>query len=294
MNITLDYYRIFYYVGKLGQITLAAKELSLTQPAVSQAIRQLEAQLDTRLFLRTPKGVVLTVEGALLHDHVSRGYETILLGEKRLLQLRNLETGAIHIGASDMTLRFYLLPFLEQFHEQYPQIKISVTNAPTPEILHYLEDGEIDFGIVSTPIPSERQISVYPVKEFSDQFICGSRFSHLKNKPLTYEELTKYPLIFLEKNTSTRRGMDEWMAKSNVILQPEFELATSDMIVQFAIRNLGIGCVMEGFAQEYIEDEQLFALSFQQPLPTRQFCIVTDELHPLSTAATVLLKLFSY
>lgn len=291
MNINLEYYKIFYYVGKLGQITLAARELSISQPAVSQAVKQLETQLNTRLFLRTPKGIRLTGEGKLLLDYVSRGYETIQQGENHLLQMINLSTGEIRIGASDMTLQFYLLPFLERFHEHHPGIKVSVTNAPTPETLQNIENGQLDFGVVSTPFISEKELQIQKVKDISDIFIAGPKFSHLKDRILDYQELEQLPVICLEKNTSTRRGIDEWLLSKNVRLRPEFELATSDMIVQFAMRNLGIGYVMSEFALPQIRQGLLFPLRFKEGTPQRSFCIITNKNGRVSNAADKLLQM---
>ena len=134
-----EYYKVFYHVGRLGSITLAAKELSISQPAVSQSIHQLESSLSCTLFQRTARGMKLTSEGALLYRYAERGYQEFDLGEKRLKQLLHLDAGEVRIGASDMTLRFFLLPYLEKFHELHPGIKVTVTNGPTPETLSYLD-----------------------------------------------------------------------------------------------------------------------------------------------------------
>ena len=152
----LEYYKAFYYVARAGSVSRAAKELSISQPAVSQAIKQLENFLGVELFQRASKGVRLTGEGQLLFTYVAKGYEQIELGVQKVRQMQNLELGEIRIGASDMTLQFYLLPYLERFHESYPDIKVIVTNAPTPETLGFLEEGRIDFGIVSTPFAEQR------------------------------------------------------------------------------------------------------------------------------------------
>jgi DNA-binding transcriptional LysR family regulator len=74
-----------------------------------------------------------------------------------------------------------------------------------------------------------------------------------------------------------------------VVLQPEFELAMSDIIVKFAARNLGIGCVVEDFAKEYIDSGKLFRLKFQTEIPKRHFCIITGKQNPISSAARELL-----
>lgn len=147
----LEYFRVFLYVARAGSVSDGARELSISQPAVSQSLKQLERQLGVELFSRASKGIKLTKEGQELYHYVEKGYDQLSIGVDKVRQMINLESGEIRIGASDMTLQFYLLPYLERFHEKYPSIKVTVTNAPTPETLHFLEEGKIDFGIVSTP-----------------------------------------------------------------------------------------------------------------------------------------------
>ena len=129
----LEYFKVFYYVAGLGSVTKAAEVLAVSQPAVSQALKQLEKQMGVPLLYRASRGIRLTGEGQLLYDYVRQGYEQMELGVKKVREMQNLESGEIRIGASDMTLQYYLLPYLEQFHEKYPAIKVTVTNAPTPE-----------------------------------------------------------------------------------------------------------------------------------------------------------------
>lgn len=290
MDINLEYYKIFYYVASYKSITLAAEMLSISQPAVSQAVKHLESNLSCTLFVRTSKGVRLTKEGEMLFSYVQRGYETILSGEKKLSEMLNLEQGEICIGASDMTLQFFLLPYLEAFHERYPGIRVTVTNAPTPETLRHLADGKIDFGIVSTPVGEKPYLKIIPVKEIRDVFVAGRKFEYLKGQTLSYHSLMELPVMCLEGNTSTRQYVECFLAEEGVQLRPEFELATSDMLIQFAVRNLGIASVVEDFAAEYIKSGELFRLAFDRELPKREFCIVSNERIPMSAAASTLLR----
>ena len=216
MNVNLEYYKIFYYVGKYGNITMAAEALSISQPAVSQAVKNLEKSLGSPLFVRTSKGVRLTAEGKLLYSYVQRGYEYILLGEQKFQEMQDLSKGEIRIGASDMTLKFYLLSYLEQFHETYPGIRVTVTNAPTPETLRYLQEGKIDFGVVSTPFPVGQHLKVWPVKEIEDIFVAGKNFEYLKGTTLEYRVLEELPIVCLEGNTSTRGYVEQYLKEKNV------------------------------------------------------------------------------
>ncbi|TAH66155.1 MAG: LysR family transcriptional regulator [Anaerolineaceae bacterium] len=293
MDINLEYYKIFYYVAKEGSFTKAGEEMCISQPAVSQSIKLLEDSLGTKLFMRLPKGVKLTPEGEALYSYVKRGYEFIKLGEEQFQKMLDLEHGEIRIGASDMTLQYYLLPFLERFHEKYPGIKVIVTNGPTPNTLALLYDGKIDFGVVSEPFQVRAAIKYKKVKKIRDIFVAGSRFQDLKGKTMEYKDLERLPIISLEHNTSTRKYVNEYLESNQVVLNPEFELATSDMIVKFAMRNLGIGCVVKDFAKEALENEYLFELQFIDKVPERSICIVMSKQNPISEAANKLLEMLN-
>ena len=185
----LEYYKVFYYAASYGSITKAAVALSVSQPAVSQAIRQLEESLGAKLFIRASRGIRLTAEGEQLFLSVKKGYEEIEKGERQLRQMLDLESGEIRVGASDMTLRFYLLPFLEKYHEKYPHIKVTVTNAPTPETRQLLKEDQIDFGLITSPFEEQEELETFPVKEIEDCFVAGRKFIQYKNKMLDLQEL---------------------------------------------------------------------------------------------------------
>ncbi len=291
MISNLEYYKVFFYVARAGSVTRAASELAISQPAVSQAIKQLERQLGVDLFLRASRGVTLTQEGKVLFSYVEKGYEQLELGVQKVRQMMNLELGEVRIGASDMTLQFYLLPYLERFHEKYPEIKVIVSNAPTPETLGFLENGLIDFGVVSSPFDVPAGVESVPVRQIEDIFVAGRRFLPLKNHMVDLRELDRLPMIFLEKNTSTRSYMDGYLSKNGVVIRPEFELATSDMIVQFALRNLGVGCVVRDFAQRELDSGKLFELRLNTIIPKRNICVVRNTKTPLSRAASCLMEI---
>ncbi len=289
----LEYYKVFYTAARHGSLTVAARELSISQPAVSQTIRLLEEELGAKLFTRVSRGIRLTPEGELLYPYAEQAVKSLEQGEQKLREMLNLDLGEVRIGASDMTLRFYLLPYLETFHERFPSIKVNVTNAPTPATLDLLTEGKIDFGVVSTPFESGENIQVMPVKEIEDVFVAGRRFIAYKNRMLDLQELEHMPIISLEQRTSTRSYMDRFLSENGVILQPEFELATSDMIVQFALRNLGVGSVMKEFAREDLDNGKLFELRFNKIIPKRRFCVVTDQKRKLSPAAERVLAIIN-
>ena len=291
MNINLEYYKIFYHVATEQSVTGAAKKLCVSQPAVSQAIKQLEQELGVELFTRHVKGVRLTKTGEELYSDVKKGYESILAGEKKLIKMKNMQYGEVCVGASDMTLQFYLLPYLEQFHQSYPDIKVTVTNAPTPLTVEHLAQGRIDFGVVTNPLQADPRFEIIPVRRIQDVFVAGERFRYLKGERLCYRDLEELPIICLEGDTSTRKYVDDFMKKKGVSVKPEFELATSDMIVQFAMRNLGVGSVVEDFARKQLESGELIRLQFEEEIPEREICLIIDRQSPMSIAAGKLKEL---
>jgi len=291
MNVTFDWYQTFYYVAKLGSVSLAAEKLFISQPAVSQSIKQLELHIGCKLFVRTSKGVQLTAEGEALFYYIEPGVESIKLGERKLKELLELERGELRIGASDMTLQFYLLPYLEEYHKRHPSIKISVTNGPTPETIELLNLGKIDFGVVTEPFDKRKEFSSRPVGTVQDIFICSKKRAELIEKSYAPEDLVTLPLICLEKNTSSRRHIDDFFASRALSLNPEFELATSDLIVEFVKRDLGIGCVVKDFAKEALAKQDVYALTLHDPIPARSICLLQSSRAPVSKAANSLLMM---
>lgn len=199
MNINLEYYKVFYYVCQEGSLTAAAQRLCISQPAVSQAVRQLEKEAGTKLFSRTSKGVLLTREGELLYHYVKGGVEQLLEGGRMLKRMLDMDMGEVRIGASDMTLQFFLLPYLEQFHKEYPKIKVTVTNAPTPETIRCLEEGKIDFGVVTTPFSGHGAIHSTEVKPIDNVFIAEAALKKLRGKSWTIPFSVIFPVSSLKK-----------------------------------------------------------------------------------------------
>ena len=291
MDINLELYKVFCYVVRSGSISRASQELFISQPAVSQSIKQLETKLGGQLFFRTPKGITLTPEGEVLYKYIEQGYNMILMAENKFSEAINLDAGEIRIGASDMTLKYFLLPHLEEFHKRYPKVRIKVTNGPSPETVASLKSGLIDFGVASLPISDDSAIDIIEAMEIQDCFIANYRFGHLVSKKIQLNELSDYPVIMLEKNTSTRRYIDHFLSSYGVSLIPEIELATSDLLVQFARRGLGISCVVRNFAEIDLENGSLFELDLENKIPTRQIGIVKLKNTPLSAAAVKFIEL---
>ena len=281
----LDLYKIFLKVGQCESFSHAAKELFMTQPAVSQAMLQLERELDTRLFHRTPKGVTLTNEGSLLFEYVHSAINLIGVGEQKILAFKNLTMGELKIGVGDTISRYYLLPFLEKFHNQFPNIKFKIVNATTLELCSILKSGGIDIAICNFPLddPSLEQI---PCSHIHDVFVCGSEYKHLSVEPQELTDILKQPLIFLEPKSNSRKYVENYIASQGLQLAPEFELGSHDLLLEFAKINLGVACVIKEFAAEYLDKRQLYEIPLLAPIPKRSIGVCYLRSVQLSLAAT--------
>lgn len=282
-NITL--YKTFVAVAQSGSISGAARSLYISQPAVSAEIAQLEDKLSTKLFFRTNRGVSLTPEGELLFDYIERGFAFLEAGEDKLREISGLSDGVLRVGASDMTLRFFLLDYIEKFHRDFPGVMLSITNAPTPQTLEALRSGLLDFGVVSDDGEFDsfgEEFTTVDVLEVNDVFVVTPDHPLAKKKEVSYAELTSYPLIMLERNTSTRRYVDRMLGGE---VRPAIELATSDLILEFARRGMGIASIVENFAKEDIRRGNLVPVDLAKPLFPRKFVLVYLSRLALSAAA---------
>ncbi len=281
----LDYYRIFNIVSRNNSFSKAAQELYMTQSAVSQSISKLEYELDIQLFHRTSKGVKLTNEGNLLYEHVNSALGMIEIAEDKLLEFKQLKIGELRIGVGDTISRYFLLPYLEEFHLRYPGIKLNILNGTTTEICAFIKSGRADLGICNLPIQDEH-IEVIPCKEIQDIFVCGEKYKKITKNPISFEYLMKLPLIFLEEKSNSRIFVESFLKKKGFQLSPIFELGSYDLLIEFTRINLGISCVIKEFSEDYIKRGEIYKISLEEEIPKRSIGICYLKNVSLSRAAT--------
>ena len=275
MSVSYDSYKVFYYVAHYQNITLAAKALYLTQPTVSHYILNLEKDLNCKLFIRSKKGMQLSPEGELLFQHISKAYMEISEWEEKLKEYINMGRGIIRIGASETSLRNYLIPVLGRFKKKYPHIQFRIINTTYQYVNEFLKNGSLDFAIMATPFP-HNNLDQYHLSDFSMVAIAGTSYDHLKDRLLTFEEIAKYPLISLEPRTSGRFYLDTLFASHGIYLQPDIELSSADLVAPLAEQNMGIGFVPLFFAEQSLKAGTVVELNFAEAFPDRSICLLAD------------------
>lgn len=293
MSVHFDSYRIFYEVVRHGNITAAAKALYVTQPTITHCIRKLESELNCTLFARSQKGVTLTPEGAILYEHVRAACETLWEGEKKLAALQNLSAGEVRVGASETTLRHFLIPYLKTFRSLYPNIRLKLANSNTPAMIQNLRNGSIDLAILVTSAPQEAEgLASYPLASFQDILIGGAPYFYLKHKTHHLKDLLSLPFIAMEPGTATRSFFDLFCEEHGLTLYPNIELATSDLIVPFVENGLGVGFAPYHFAKTALKQGSVFEISLAETIPQRQISLLKKDKEILSAAAETFFTMF--
>lgn len=286
MDINFELYKVFYTVAKSGSFSAAARKLYISQSAVSQSVRNLEESTGSVLFVRGPRSVKLTAVGEMLFSHVDQAYNLFKAAEGKMREMQSFNLGEVKIGVGDTILRYLLLPLLQKFIEEYPNIKVKIINRTSSGIIDSIKSGAVDLGIVTMPV-EDKDIETVEFCTVEDVFIASSRFGHLKNRTISIEELSALPLLLLQKGSTTRRNLDLYFTSKGSIIVPEIELESMDLLVELSRIGLGIAYVLKESAAQFVSDNELFVLQLEEPFPKRQLGIAELRNVPLSPAAEV-------
>ena len=291
MNVDLQLYKVFYTVARKKSITGAAEELFISQPAVSQAIKQLESLAGSQLFIRSPRGVLLTDEGKLLFSYREKAMELINVAEEKFEEIRDLEKGTLSIGASDTLCKHCF--YLKEFHKLCPKINLQIANRTSKETLELLRYGKVDIGFVNLPVDIKGDMVIKKIYEVQDCFIYGEKyFNQFKGRDvIKLSELASHKILMLENLSATRVYMNNFCKTHNVILKPDIELGSLDLLVEFAKAGLGISAVIEEFVKEELESGIVRKLNIVPVIPKRYIGLVYQKNFPMSYAGKIFIKL---
>ena len=271
MNQNLSSYRIFYTVANTGNISKAAKELYISQPAISKSIQKLEESVGCKLFSRSSRGVVLTDEGKLLYEHVSEAFETLTMGEEKLKRSIELGVGHLKIGVSSTLCKYLLLPYLKEFIRQNPHISISISCQSTNDTLKLLEDNKIDIGLIGKP-ENLKNIHFDFLEEIEDIFVAAKDYlRNLKARGIQKDHiLQSSTLMLLDKNNMTRQYIDDYLQENQIIIKDSIDISDMDRLIDFARIGVGVACVIKNFVREDLENGTLVEIPLGFPIHKRE------------------------
>jgi len=271
---TLSSYRIFNAVAEAGNLSKAAKELFISQPAISKAVSKLEQSLSVKLFTRNSRGVKLTEEGALLYGYTCSAFESLRRGEESIRKIHTLGMGQIKIGVSTTLCKHLLLPQLQNFMETYPHIKLNIECRSTAETLTLLEEGKLDIGLIGKPSRS-RSVDFFPLSTVQDTFVASPTYlSNLNEREPGLSKdsaalLQRANLMMLDEKNISRLHMNDYFTKHDLHPGQSLEVSNMDLLIEFAKIGLGVGCVIREFVAQELTDGSLIELKLPHALSKR-------------------------
>lgn len=275
MEQNLNLYHIFVTVARCHNISGAARELYISQPAISKAISRLEQNLNTTLFQRSSRGVKLTEAGEILYHQVESAFHAISQGEEQLKKIQELGIGHLSIGVSSTLCKYVLLPYLSRFTRENPHIQISISCQSSWQTMQALEDGSVDIGLIGENDRLDK-LSYHPVMEIQDIFVCTSRYlSNLRKRvplsgtPSSMDIIRGSTLMLLDKENITRQYIDKYLVLGEITPAQTLEVTSMDLLIDFARIDLGIACVIGNFVQEELDSGKLIRLSMPLSIPPR-------------------------
>lgn len=259
MKTNLDLYKVFYFVAKNKSITGAANELMVSQPAVSKAIKVLERDLDTTLFNRNKDGVSLNNSGELLYNKIRKAMELITSAEEDITSLNNMEHGTINIGAGNTIMQRFLMPYIREFHELYPNINVIVHTVVTPELIKKAQVGLVDLVFTHLPNDIPSDFKIINIKKLHDILVVN-KDSIYKDKTINKKDLSKLPLVLLPFDASNRKNFNKFCLSNNIVIHPLMEIGNDLIIEDCAKSGLGVGLVVKEYVQSKLDSKELFEL----------------------------------
>ena len=290
MDINYELYKVFYHVADSLSFSEASRRLYISQSAVSQSVKTLEKKLGQTLFIRSTKKVSLTPAGELLLKHIEPAIQLLSQGEEQLFEADTLPLERLHIAASDTICRYFMVPYLKQFHQLYPRTLIRITNAPSMACAELLEQGKADLIITNSP---NRRLNpscvVRHVAEFSDVFVANPAFFPDATEQLSLEEIARHPILMLDKNSTTSMFLQQLFFSHQLEFMPEFQLHSNDLLLDLARIGLGIAFLPDYCLQK--NDSDLVIIQTKETIPRRQLTAAVNPSVPASSALQAFLEL---
>lgn len=280
--MNLELWKLFYEVACAKNISKASEKLHISQPAITKQIKKLEEELNCKLFIRNQKGVILTQDGETIFQDIKNALNAFELAEKKLKDNNELITGTIKIGITTSLAKSYLMPYIRKFHQLYPNIIFEISTDPTSLLKQELKKGKIDFIIAKFPPRITDEFEYIKIGTRQDCFVVNENYGELINKPLKLSEISNYPILLQKQPSSSRDYIENYCQNYNIKLHSVMEIASSNLLIEFAKIGSGIGVVTKEYIQKELSNKELYELNVNPKIPPRDFGIISLKENYLS------------
>ena len=278
----LELYKIFYTVASVNNMTKAAEMLFMGQPAVSKAIRRLEETLQTSLFIRNKKGVILTTDGQVLFEHVERAIRELGVGEYAVMKNVKNTVDKLKLGVSAPIYKVIIQPNLKGFLDSRPNIAVSIVdNSKSHEIIEDVKTGVLDIGVVTKPPVKVPQIEFIPIANMDEIVVASPGYLSRMNTSDVKSFLESITFISIETGNIMRDYSElylhELRKKYCVNVKPEIETSNMNYIIELVNLEAGIGIVYAQMIEQELQDGKLVNLNFLPGISPRDICIALKK-----------------
>ena len=275
MNISFDLLKVFKTVAFYGNVSKAAKVLCVTQPSITKAIKKLENQLNTTLFIREKKGMVLTDIGKKLYRYILDSINTLDNVELITKNLNEEDVGKIRIGAGDSVTKHILKKTIVDFKKLYPGITIELFNSSSEQLYNDLRYGKTDLVFInSTVIINENKYKTFKLLDIEDCFFTKPTIYEKMKKTINIKSILSSSLIVQNEKYDTRTFLNSICIKNNIQLKPIIEVERHGLIVEFVKEELGIGFATKQYIQPYLDNKDLVELKVDFGIEKRHINVV--------------------
>lgn len=274
----LSKYKIFLAVAENKSISKTAGQLYLSQPAVSIAVKKLEENLNTTLFLRNPKGVELTEKGRVLYDSVKRAFHMLSDTENALRFPER--TGYLRIASSNVLCKHFLLPYLKVFTGKYPNTDVSITCTSSAQACAMLRECSIDLALAAKP-ENTGSAEYHSLGRIEYIFVCApSYFQKLNCKN---DDIFQYGnIMLLNRDNVSRQHINAYYSRNNIEPLHILEASEMDLLIEFAKMGIGISCVVRQFVSEELASGALMEIELSDPVPPREIGFLYNRIQPFN------------
>lgn len=289
--MNLELWRLFYEVAVTKSFSASSRKLHISQPAITKQIKNLESQLNCKLFIRTQKGVTLTQEGEQIFGDIKKGLNAFELAEKKISDVNNIITGTIRLGVSTTMTKTYLMPYIKRFHKMYPNIVFEISTDPTSILKEELKKGKIDFIVAKFPTKINDDLEYTKIGPMQDVFVVSKDYKDLIDKNVTIEEILKYPILLQKRPSSSREYIENFCEENHYKLHSIMEIASSNLLIEFAKIGYGVGVVTKEYVLKELKRKELFEVKVNPAIPKRNFGIISLKKNYLSKGSTEFLNM---
>ena len=251
--------RAFLALSRTGSFTLAAKELFLSQSAVSHSMKALETDVGCRLFDRLGKKVLLTQAGEALLQHTEKILQEMATARAALEEFGKWGVGRLRLGTSPTACQYILPAVLREFKDSFPKCRIAIEPGDTLEAMEAIRSHRIDLAITLEP-RNEEQVDFHPL--FTDElnFLVAPTHAWAREGQVLRQEIPKQSYVLYNKNSYTFRAVQEYFHEQDMVLNTVIELGSMEAIKELVKLGLGVGILATWIAQKELQDKSLVCL----------------------------------